>query len=89
MALKILKKGGSDSLRHLRRSAGISVSWLHAYWCAEDRDPDDERVAGVGDRSMKHQRGTDLEPDALTKSLGRELVEKYNASFGLNSHVEE
>ena len=91
VALSILAKGSSASLRHLRRSAGVSVAWLHEYWCADDRcsDPSQKKEPGVGARRAKHQSGLDLEPDSLTKALGKDLTDKYNLSFGLVDTTDE
>ena len=83
-------RGSSASLRHLRRSAGVSVAWLHEYWCADDRcsDPSQKREPGSGARRTKHQSGLDLEPDCLTKALGKDQTDRYNASFGLAEEAE-
>ena len=90
VALSILARGSSASLRHLRRSAGVSVAWLHEYWCADDRcsDPSQKREPGSGARRTKHQSGLDLEPDCLTKALGKDQTDRYNASFGLAEEAE-
>ena len=70
VALSIVKRSGSTAVRHLRRTAGISVSWIHRYWCAAERE-------------FVHRYGTQLEADAFTKALATAEVDKYNSMHGL------
>jgi len=73
VALSLVGKSGSDAVRHLRRTSGVSVAWLSRYWC--------EKGAA---RQFEHRPGTSLEPDALTKALGAEDVQRYAVSMGLS-----
>ena len=75
VALSIVRKSGSDAVRHLRRTAGISVAWIHRYWCDASRE-------------FIHKYGTQLEADAFTKALATVDVQRYADIHGLRDEAE-
>ena len=70
VALAAVHKGASEGLRHVRRTAGVSIAWLHAIWC------------GAATRAS-HMPGVDISADALTKHLAAATLRAHQARMGL------
>ena len=73
-AISAIRSGGSSKVRHVRRTHGISLSWIQSYWC-----PDTHK----GYRTVVHVPGTELTADAMTKSLAHETFEKHREGMGV------
>ena len=68
-----LRRVGPASLRHVRRTLGISLAWLHKKWCNREES------------NMKHRKGTDLSADSQTKALSKGPLQTMKELLGLKS----
>ena len=72
-ALKAIRNANSTKLRHVRRTLGISLAWLHKKWCNREES------------NMKHRKGTDLSADSQTKNLSKGPLQTMKDLLGLKS----
>ena len=76
VALSALRRGASDGLRHVRRTAGISIAWLHRVWCVDTNgNPTSKYTA--------HRNGKTLGVDALTKAVSADEIVRLHSFVGL------
>ena len=68
-AIIAIKKAGSSKVRHIRRTQGVSIFWMHQYYAADGR-------------SLVHQKGADLAADAFTKGLSYDVFAKHMRELG-------
>ena len=71
-AIKAIRNANSTKLRHVRRTLGISLGWLHRKWCNR---PDEAR--------MEHRVGTELSADAMTKNLSKGPLAHLKGLLGI------
>ena len=64
-AIAAVVKGGSSSVRHVRRTVGISIYFLYESWVLSKNN------------TLKHRVGTELPADLFTKDLGEESFLKH------------
>jgi len=72
VAITAVQKANSEAMRHMRRTAGVCLGWLHSYWC----DCGDKRV-------VEWSPGKELSADAQTKALNEEDTQRNAMKFGL------
>ena len=70
-AIKSIKKAFSTRVRHMRRTLGISISWLNRTWS--------ERHGSW----LVHHPGRFLAADSMTKALDRELLRRHERAMGV------
>ena len=64
-AIAAVVKGGSSSVRHVRRTVGISIYFLYESWVLSKNN------------TLKHRVGTELPADLFTKDLSEESFLKH------------
>ena len=70
-AITAVRNANSSKMKHVRRTIGVSLAWLHKKW-----------VNRRGAR-LEHKKGTDLSADAMTKRLSRVALERTKDAFGI------
>ena len=69
--IKAIRNAVSTKVKHVRRTVGISLYWMHQKWCQSNES------------SIEWQHGHDLSADAFTKNLSREPFERHREALGL------
>ena len=69
-AIRAVKKAASTKVRHMRRTLGISCSWLNRVWSEDENS------------FLTHHKGTYLTADQFTKSLDAEMQRRHDAAMG-------
>ena len=69
-AIMAIQKAGSTKVRHLRRTQGVSIYFMHQYF--------DHPL-----RTLKHRKGTELAADAFTKGLSFDVLIKHLRTLGI------
>ena len=73
-AIKAIKNSSSTRVRHVRRTMGISIYFLHEQWCT------------TKNAFVRHKKGTELVADLFTKSLSIDPFSKHCDTMGLRDH---
>ena len=76
-AIKAIRNANSTKLRHVRRTLGISLAWLHKKWCNRSAEA-----------RMEHRVGTELSADAMTKNLSKGPLAYLKGLLGVGDGTE-
>ena len=69
-AIMAIQKAGTTKVRHLRRTQGVSLYFMHQYY-------------EHANRNLRHKKGTELAADAFTKGLSFDVLIKHLRTLGV------
>ena len=72
-AINAIIKAGSSKVRHVRRTVGVSLYFLHERWVQS------------GDAWLRHRNGSELAADLFTKSLSEGPFLRHSADIGMSA----
>ena len=69
--IKMVLRSGSTKVRHVRRTIGVSIFWLHEQWVLNKNS------------WISHVPGAELTADLGTKGLSHETFAKHSSTMGM------